>query len=196
MGSNGSGGGGGAGGAGRSGRGRSSTVRELTSDEKWALGHYTRGEFEYVNALLGGYLDKLPNKPMHRPETDVVLTHLSNALNALPDAPGTTYRSLTFFSDADTDAYMSSLRVGGTFASGGYLSTSRSANYGGGPKTTKIPGITEVNFTIKGKTGKNITPYSAYKSEEETLFDKGTRFKVTGITRTAVGHYSVTMEER
>jgi hypothetical protein len=144
---------------------------ELTSVEKEALLEYTGpGYFQINGTLRLGVSDEAVLKKANL---------ISQSLTKFPIHTGTVYRRVP------SGRYTSKYIPGDTVEEAGFTSASKSKNppLGG-----------NVFFTIKSKTGRDISSFAENKREEEVLFDRGTRFKI--VSRTMIKHaIEIEMEE-
>lgn len=110
---------------------------------------------------------------------------VSAALAKLPPRPGTTYRGVDLPGDA-----LSNYEEGTVVTERAFTSTSTD------------PAIASGNFKgnaiiiISGKSGRDISEFSQYSYEKEILYDKGTKFYVTGKSfDSETGKWTIRMRE-
>jgi ADP-ribosyltransferase exoenzyme len=139
--------------------------RELTDADRATLYEYTHDRgYQRLNPFLrrpDKYADE--ERELLQAQADGV----SQALVKLPDRPGTTYRGVDF-----SDAVLSEYEPGRIVSERAFTSTSRD------PLVALEEFEGNTFMTITGRSGKDVTPFSAYSHEAEILFDKGTRFKI------------------
>jgi hypothetical protein len=120
------------------------------------------------------------------PEQQDYVEKLNSALGRMPNYEGTTDRVgsnnpdvLKVYQDA----------VGKTIEERAFLSTKRSdSSFDPGHRPL-------VNFTIQGKTGKDIARIAFNPEEREVLFRSGTRFKVISVKKAKDGKYDTVLRE-
>lgn len=156
----------------RDGRRRAKTTGpSLTADNIRALEDYTgakkAGGFRDIN----GYL-RNPNSPnlttAERADLQARADATSEALRRLPTAPGTTYRGVQF-----DDAVLAGYVRGRIVTEAAFTSTSRNPDVAtGGFKGNVL-------MIVTGRNGRDVAPFAGrFAHQLETLYDKGTRFKV------------------
>jgi hypothetical protein len=139
---------------------------ELTDGDKAALWDYTTYEgYTAMNPYLREP-DRFPDAVLAG--TQQRADDVSAALAKLEPKPGTTYRG-AFLSDDVLARY----EPGQVVTERGFTSTSERATV-----ADVFAGNTMI--TIEGTTGRDVAPFSAVRPEAEILYDKGTRFLVTG----------------
>jgi hypothetical protein len=127
----------------------------ISSAEKQALYKYSDMEYLSINKQLReGVSDQVTSRRIEL---------ISQALRKLPEYKGLVYRRDSF------EAHMVKYVPGNIVEEPAFTSTSLSAN-------ATFSG--NVLFTIKSKTGRDISQHARYPEEEEILFDRGTKFRV------------------
>lgn len=147
----------------------------LTEDERSAI-------FNYSNITYAGINDQLREGVEIHAGLKESLDRIDSGLAKLPDYRGTSYRVLTFDSEESAQAFASQFKAGQNASFREYLSTSRvrdASSFEFDDHTSS----SNVRFTIKGKTGKDITKYANQPDQREVLFGRGSKFKVTSVTR-------------
>jgi hypothetical protein len=140
---------------------------EITEDDRDALADLTDGGFMRINSFL-----RSPNTFTQRPQEKIQerVEAVSAALGKLRPVPGETYRG-TDLSD-DLLALYEPVKPGEStkyVTDPGFLATSTS-------KAKALDYATNAIITVKGQSGKNVTPYSIWPSETEITYDKRTPF--------------------
>lgn len=136
---------------------------KLARDEIEALSDYTVSGYWQINhTLREGVFDSLVSRKARL---------ISQALEKFPSYSGTVYRRVP------SGRYVAKYIVGSTVTEAGFTSASKLKN-------PKLGG--DVFFTIKSKTGRDISDFAENKGEEEVLFDCGTKFKV--LSRKLINH--------
>jgi hypothetical protein len=150
----------------------------LTDDEILGLHLYQHNHFKAINgALRTGQSTIDPDQVFYLELADAI----NSALRKLPRHPGRSYRGTLL----PYSTYQELLVPGAIFQDRGFLSTSRdpniSVNFSNRHPT---PNTEAVFFSIEGYSGRRLLDVFAttYASEEEILFQKGTRFEVLGHT--------------
>ena len=150
---------------------------KLNADELSALYYYTLpGGYQEINATLRGSPDfateSLRKRGIKKSKETVIKSAglnaemASSALNKLPDYQGTVYRGLQL----PQEVIDSQLGVGQVWEEQGFTSTTKNP-------LQRYPG--NVVMEIKGKKGKDVSDYEAYKNQE-VLFAPNSGFKVVG----------------
>lgn len=161
----------------------------LTDRDTGMISRYTQFEYNSVNSYLGGFGPNI-SEDLVKPK----IVALDRALAKIPSLPGDTYRTVEFASTGDAIAYASQFKVGETAVFKNYLSTSRSKSLWDFDKPS-AKGNRVIKHTITGKNGKNIESYSFHKNEQETLFGRGSQFKVTRVSQQSNGEWHIHMTE-
>ena len=159
--------------------------------ERFALEAYTAEDYKVINAALrDGKVADL--SALHQN----VLSNTSSALTRLPAYDGNVYRGMQF-KPAELDKFIANAKraqEGGepihmpSFTS---TATDRKIAEGFTPGGDKGGVIME----MKSKSGRVVDGISEYPEEDEVLFNRGAKFKVTGFSTDDRGRPVVHMEE-
>jgi hypothetical protein len=155
-------------------------AQEAESSGNW-LKYYSRHSYELNKELL----KKRPAK-----EQLEVVAKINASLAKLPPMKMTSYHGTAW---RKSDWREQELAVGKDFSFKTFLSTTTkpkvAQNFaldkipmGYGPPNERIKMI----FTVEGKSGRDISKFSAWKSEREILFAPGIRFQVRSIKHTEI----------
>lgn len=158
----------------------SATRRNLSRTEVAAVHAYTRvGEYHHrLNSALRE--DTAESVARVAPMARIMDT----AIGKLPIHTGL----VTRITDLPPDV-VRSLKVGGTYTEKGFLSTSD------GPPDSTFEGAFEMR--IMARSGRKITGYSAFESEKEVLFPRGSRFAIVEtFENTETGRTVLVMKEK
>ena len=149
----------------------------LDDKEVEAINSYTDEDYKRINNDLAneGY-----DKSMVKEKIDVI----DSALDKMPDEKGLS------FSGRKEDLYISKDDIGKTVQMDAFISSSKSSS-----AYTVMMGSKWLSV-IEGKHGKLISPMSKYPYENEVLFKRGTKFKITRFVEKGLGNIpNVYMEE-
>lgn len=156
-------------------------LKPFTATDHGAIGKYSTERFDEINKHLRD--PSFVKSQRQRDELDADAAKLSSALEKLPVHPGTTYRGTA------GGPFLDRYKVGDVVEEQGFLSTSKDEGVAG--TFFKDKGAF---FTIDGASGRNMTKYSKMEWQQEVVFDKGSRFKVTGRDERADGSH-ISLEE-
>jgi len=154
----------------------------LLQKEKFAIQDYTSDKFLELNRKLRSGI-KLEGSEKE------LLKNLSSGLEKLPVHKGDVFRKISFSSEKDLNKFISEHSKGNIVSYNSPVSTSTDN------RRFLFSGKGDVNITIKGKTGKNISAYSKNEVEKEVLFDRNRVFKVSSIKRNDINAYDIHLEE-
>jgi|GEM_PF-2288014 len=145
---------------------------ELSEIEKASVYDYTNRDFEEINISL--------NEGNVSEKTQKKIDLLSKSIAKLPDFKGTAYRSIQSFQGLNNHFSDFNKNLGGEIEFPSFSSSSAdkaiSAGFG-----------FEILFEITSKSGKDISSMGRFPSEQEILFDKGSRFIVKNVKKTMDG---------
>lgn len=144
-----------------------------TNEDK-TLHSYTRNGYSVNKLIMTGQLNGMDAK---------YADNLDRALKTLPDYKGDVHRVLKDNGGKRLAEFTKN--VGGTIEWKGFTSTS--SDKSAIDRFANVNDITEkVVFKIKSKTGKDVSHLSDVKDEKEVVFNRGTKFKITGINKGVV----------
>lgn len=139
----------------------------LTDADRAALHDYTTNDgYTTMNPYLrnpDGYSDE--EKAAIQARADRV----STALAKLPARPGQTYRGVNL-----PDDILAKYQPGSVVTEKAFTSTSTDSSVA----TGNFQG--NALMVVTGQSGRDVAPFSQYPGEAEILYDKGTKFMVTG----------------
>lgn len=158
---------------------------QLNLGDRAAFENYTGGAYVKINAGLGGWDESIRFNDFESETID----NLKDALNKLPDSQGEVYRSINFVNSDDAQAYVDQFTAGSDYSTDAFISTTRDRI----PSFDFDQGPNRVKFTIQSRSGKDIAQHSVFPGESETLFNSGTKFKVTDVRRSTSGEYHIFM---
>lgn len=137
--------------------------------------------------LYSSYMSAMLNKQIRSGDLTeaqissmTLVKQLDSGLKALPDRPGTSYRVLEFNDVTARDAFAKQFQKGGEVTFPEYLSTSK-IRMAEGFEYDREVFSRNVRIKIKGKSGKDISGYSQAPQQQEVLFGRNTRFRVTSV---------------
>lgn len=153
----------------------------LPSNHEAAINVYTGSSYQEINGYLRGTVDHISD-PMKK-RIDYITESLSKA---------SLKENIIVYRGADTDALGKNFNPanykkmkGAIISDKGFMSTSL-------VKETAFSG--DVKFEIRAKAGSKaafVKPISSHKSENEVLFNRGTKMKIASITKDEHGTYRV-----
>ncbi|MFU9137171.1 ADP-ribosyltransferase [Erwinia tasmaniensis] len=134
-------------------------LEKLSDDQLGALYGYTTNEgYTALNPALRG-------QTLLTPELEAFAGHATDGLNNLPSYEGITSRGVSSLPESILDLN----QQGNIVSDGAFMSTSSSQPFSG-----------NINMTVKGSSGKDISFLSQYNHEAEVLYPPGTKFEVMG----------------
>jgi len=149
---------------------------ELTASDKQAIESYTETDYGAMNRLLRGTSAR-HDIPGQEPETMKKIEALKTALDKLPGYEGTTDRFIVSARLRGGTDYADLYQPGTVIEEKAFLSTAKTGALAAGAWNTE--GYDRI--AIVGRSGRDISNYSAFKDESEVLFRPGTRFRVDRI---------------
>lgn len=164
-----------------------SFIKEDKSIYSHAITKYTGSYYPRINQYLRGQRKQLDDDALS------VITDVSKYLSLSEKYSGISYRGIV--ADRFVFEEFKSLNKGNIFSEKGFMSTSIDKlvanDFAEGTQYKII-------FEIKGKNGVDISSISDIPDEKEVLFNKGSKFKITKITKSdnkTYGNIYITMEE-
>lgn len=135
----------------------------MTTTQSAAIKSYTESGYRHINRNL--------LKGVTTPEA----TTLAEALATVTPVAATTFRGMNI---DEVDSYFVSLKKGETLSFATFLSTSKSQAI--------AEKFGNVQFTITGKSGRDIANLSDAPAEQEVLFPAGATFVIKAVKATKV----------
>ena len=164
-----------------------SYLKEDKSRYVESVAKYTSSYYPRINQYLRGQRKQLDN------ETLSVIDGISKYINLSDKYIGTSYRGIT--ADRTIFDKLKSLKKGDDCIEKGFMSTSAdklvAEDFAEGTEYKII-------FEINGKNGVNISSISDIQEEQEILFNKSSKFKVTkikAVDKKVFGNLYIYMEE-
>lgn len=138
----------------------------LSDADRVALDDYTGPGYRDMNSYL-----RNPDQfsPAEQAAIQARVDNVSDALAKVPPQPGTTYRGADL-----PDAVLARYQPGQIIPEDAFTSTSRNTDVAQGAFDGNVL------FTVTGRNGRDVAPYSQFPHEAEILYDYGTEFKVVG----------------
>ncbi|MDJ0350045.1 ADP-ribosyltransferase [Cryobacterium sp. PH29-G1] len=147
----------------------------LSKSEVIGVHDYTTGSYTEMN----GYLRDLGHTP-DVPALEARIDATTAGLSKLPPVDATSWRGVTSF-----PGFLDGFVVGKPWSDPAFVSSSIDS-------TKAFPG--DVVFTIHGRTGVDVNPFSAFKHEVEILFQRGAEFEVLNKQQVA-GKWQIDLRE-
>ena len=146
----------------------------FTSGEHKSLLAYTASDYSEVNWHLAGIRE---SNSLWVP---AMVKGVNRSLGKLPASPGVHHRGMMFSTADDQARFLSEFKVGGTWRNKSFMSTSLDPSVASDYAMGSNP---SVMFTIRGKTGRNITDLSLARGEAEVLYGTNKQFRVVSVGR-------------
>lgn len=140
---------------------------EFTDKDREAIRLYSGPDFRPLNKYLQDP-SSVTNQKL-RDKYDAQAAKISNALDKLPADPGTTYRG------TKNRPFLDRYQVGDTIDEKAFISSSKDR-----AEAEKFASWDGSLMEIKGKNGKSIEDNTKFEGQDEVVFDRGSKFKVTG----------------
>jgi hypothetical protein len=154
--------------------------QEFNKQDEDAIAFYSGPGFRDLNKYLRDP-DSVKN-PRQRAEYDAQAAKISNALNKMDTYDGTTYRGT---SNKAKDLY----NKGDVVEEKAFTSSSKDRTEA--EQFAKWDGSI---MEIKGKNGRSIENYTKFQGQDEVVFDRNSKFKVTDVDKSS-DQYKIFLEE-
>lgn len=141
----------------------------ITKEEYSSIAKYTNTDYKEMNDLLEGRKNILIDDNDGKEYRDTMqkqIDTLSKTLEKIPSEKGTVYSGMRM---------KPNVTIGDTVEFKQFLSSSKNIDIATGS------GRDKGTYIIESTNGKNIAPLAKYPSEQEVIFNKGSKFKVTKI---------------
>lgn len=166
----------------RSGSGSKSS-KNLSSSEEYAIHHYVQPSDSPT-----GFLNL--NKSLRSGKTlssdqKIQVERLDSAIQKSPKFEGRTYRGVRFDSPTEKEAFLEAHAEGKEVEMSQYTSTSKNSSVASG----------SVRIVMEGRSGADISEISKDKAEQEVLYPRNTKFKVTRVAKDKNGGMIIGMRE-
>ncbi|MFC3491505.1 ADP-ribosyltransferase [Glycomyces rhizosphaerae] len=140
---------------------------EFTDKDREAIAFYSGPGFRPLNKYLLDP-DSVKNQ-RERDKFDAQAAKISNALDKLPPDPGTTYRG------TKNKPFLDRYQPGDVVDEKAFISSSKDR-----AEAEKFASWDGALMEIKGKNGKSIEADTKFQGQDEVVFDRNSKFKVTG----------------